>query len=130
MAEDIAKQVTAGTGTESRTLRIAVMGSCLTLWILAPFMVISANGIRAEMRSLQNAVAANASRTDGASLESYQLADQDGQVVYSFKRVAQAAGGMGCGGAGGPMEGCSMMKGAQAAAGSGMEGCSMMKGTR
>jgi hypothetical protein len=92
-----------------RSLRSALMGTCLILWVLSVFAIVSLYGIREQLGQLQREVAnlAEASRQQDAQF--LQALDKDGNVALTFRRSMPDPGA--CGGTCGPgNENCQEMQ--------------------
>jgi len=91
------------------TLRAAVLGTCLVVWLLAVFAVLAINGVRRDLRSINTSMASMAAGVAGQNLAGLTVVDGDGKEVYALKAAvspvcgSEGAGSCGTGGGcGGP----------------------------
>lgn len=82
-----------------KSLRSIMLGSSIILWVLAVFMISALNGINDKLGKMEKYLVTTMSMA-ARTLESYQVVDPEGEIVYSFRAVQ----GLNTGGpGGGPM---------------------------
>ena len=74
---------TAAPQAEASTSKVLLVGLSIVIWILAIFMIVTLNNIKAELGKL-NMVTQQLLSTTSTSLASYQIKDAQGNVVYDF----------------------------------------------
>ena len=81
------KDVLIQTGGPHSSLRTAIIGTSIIMWILALFIINSLNGLRAEMESTNQKLDVIMNNAASNFIGGYRLVDPDGNVVYEFQRV-------------------------------------------
>lgn len=69
----------------NKSLRLAIIFSSIVLWIMAIFMINILYSINAKIDTLSQYMQATLSVAGQRPLDSFQVVDKDGNVVYSFR---------------------------------------------
>ena len=89
MADETTKQAETETKTkiqnDDRSLRSAVIGTSIILWILAIFMINIMNSMNSKFDKIANYMESYISIAGRPQLETYQLVDKDGNLAYTFR---------------------------------------------
>lgn len=67
-------------------MRTAIVGTCVILWILAVFMTLSANRVKAELAAIRSGLEFLMSTSGGANVNGVTLVGKDGTTVYTLRR--------------------------------------------
>ena len=93
MAEEQAVQQQAdNAGAEGKSLRTAIIGTSIIMWILAIFVINALNGIKTELGNVKQIVSDTSSSITNLYPARYQITDKDGAVVYKFETIPTPAG--------------------------------------
>jgi len=93
----------ADAAAENRSLRAAVIGTSIIMWILAVFIINALNGIKSELQKLNKTVNEVTIVVAEQAVGRYQIVDKNGNVMYKFQSIpAPTEGGVPEGGS--PME--------------------------
>ena len=66
--------------------RTAVVGTCVILWVLAVFMIVSANRVKAELAAIRSGLGFLISTSGGGNINGVTIVDRDGTIVYRLRR--------------------------------------------
>lgn len=71
---------------DDSVMRTAVVGTCVILWVLAVFMILAANRIKAELAGIRSGLEFLMNTAGGASVNGVTVVGEDGKVVYTLRR--------------------------------------------
>ncbi len=93
MAEEQAAQAQPeSVGGEGKSLRTAIIGTSIIMWILAIFVINALNGIKTELGNIKQMVSDTSASVTNLYPARYQITDKDGAVVYKFETIPTAVG--------------------------------------
>lgn len=90
--EQAAQEQVASAGTEGKSLRTAIIGTSIIMWILAIFVINALNGIKAELGNVKQIVSDTSASITNLYPARYQITDKDGAVVYKFETIPTPVG--------------------------------------
>ena len=84
--EQATPKAPASAGDAAASLRTVVIGSSVVVWILAIWMINTLNTINEKLSAIDQSLQATMSASSGQRpVESYQVTDKDGNLVYKFR---------------------------------------------
>lgn len=86
-AEEGQQQAKQREEKRQRSLRSAIIGSSIVLWILTIFLINIMYSVNAKLGELKQYLQINMAMFGSRSIEQYQIVDKDGNLVYRFEQV-------------------------------------------